>query len=161
MEHVRIPGCPFCNGDIEHAVFAEHEDFRAVYNAAPILPGHSLVIPKWHVPSLLELSDSEVSEMVRFSRLVVSNLTRVFRSTGFNWTIQEGASAGQTVPHLHLHLIPRADGDLPEPGDWYPRLQESLSKHIDSSERRKLSRDEMYRVAQHIKSEWQDPPTPR
>jgi bis(5'-adenosyl)-triphosphatase len=154
MRHVTEPSCSFCNGSIEAAVFAERGAFRALYNVAPILPGHSLIIPRWHAPSLLDLSDDEVSEMVVFSRLVVRNLTRIFNSNGFNWTIQEGVVAGQTVPHLHLHLIPRSDGDLPEPGDWYPRLKESESKQIDSDERTRLSSTEMSDIVGRIRTQW-------
>jgi bis(5'-adenosyl)-triphosphatase len=154
VRHFRDPACAFCDADIEGATFARKGDFRAIYNRAPILPGHSLIIPYWHVPSLLDLADDEIAEMVRFSRLVVRNLVRIFKGNGFNWTIQEGASAGQTVPHLHLHLIPRSDGDLPSPGDWYPRLQKNEVGVIDSDERPRLSDEEVRRIAEHIRAEW-------
>lgn len=154
MRHTIEPSCSFCNGEIETSVFAEYGEFRALYNVAPILPGHSLIIPRWHAPSLLDLTDAEVSEMVVFSRLVVRKLTRIFGAEGFNWTIQEGRAAGQSVPHLHLHLIPRSDGDLPEPGDWYPRLRESQAKQIDSDERARLSPAEMAQVVSRIRTEW-------
>jgi bis(5'-adenosyl)-triphosphatase len=154
MRHFKDPTCAFCKADIEATVFAEQGDFRAIYNRAPILPGHSLVVPVWHATSLLDLTDAEVAQMVEFSRLVVLNLLRIFKVEGFNWTIQEGAAAGQTVPHLHLHLIPRNDGDLPTPGDWYPRLQKSEVSTIDSDERPRYGAEEVQWIAEHIRAEW-------
>lgn len=154
MKHELDPDCPFCNPAREVGCFAQTQDFMAVYNIAPILTGHSLVIPKWHVSSLLDLSDSEIAEMVRFSRVVVRNLMRIFNATGFNWTVQEGEEAGQTIPHLHLHLIPRSVGDLPSPGDWYPKLKKSESGIIDSSDREQLTESELKLVADQIKSRW-------
>lgn len=154
MLKFRDPNCSFCKSEIVGTSIAESGDFLAVYNISPILPGHTLIIPRYHVQSLLDLSDDEVAKMVLFSRVVVRNLTRIFLSTGFNWTIQEGASAGQTVPHFHLHLIPRVEGDLPQPGDWYPRLQEHEAKHIDSEDRPCLNPEEMSQVVSHIRRNW-------
>ncbi len=136
--------CPFCAGSIADTSFLESPRFRAIVNVAPILPGHSLIVPKWHVESLLALSDDEIAEMVSLSRDAVELLMRAYGSDGFDWTIQESEAAGQSVAHLHLHLIPRTHGDLPEPGDWYPRL-------IDDRERVRLSDDEMRRIARRLR----------
>ena len=138
--------CPFCATSVTDMSFIESPRFRAIVNVAPILPGHSLVVPKRHVESLLALSDEEVAEMVNLSRRAVALLTRVYGSDGFDWTIQESEAAGQSVPHLHLHLIPRTRGDLPDPGDWYPRL-------IESRDRAGLTRDEMRDIAQRLRRE--------
>jgi len=135
--------CPFCVPTVAGISFLESDRFRAIVNVAPILPGHSLVIPKRHVESLLELSDDEVTEMVRLSRRAVALLTRFYASDGFDWTIQESEAAGQSVPHLHLHLIPRTRGDLPDSGDWYSRL-------IELDERPRLTQDEMERLAMQL-----------
>jgi len=138
--------CPFCAASLADISFMDSPRFRAIVNVAPILPGHSLIIPKRHVESLLALSDEEVAEMVNLSRKAVARLTQVYASDGFDWTIQESEAAGQSVPHLHLHLIPRSRGDLPDPGDWYPHL-------IDDRNRVRLSHDEMKRLAQHLHAE--------
>jgi len=116
--------CPFCADGVADISFLESPRFRVIVNAAPILPGHSLVIPRRHVEGLLSLSDDEVAEMVGLSRLAVARLMRAYGADGFDWTIQESEPAGQSVSHLHLHLIPRTRGDLPDPGDWYSRLIE-------------------------------------
>jgi bis(5'-adenosyl)-triphosphatase len=90
--------------------------------------------------------------MMVFSKDIVKILLKTFGVKAFNWTIQEGEEAGQTISHLHLHLIPRKQGDLPQPGDWYPRLRESQSNVIDSEERQRLSPQEMRRVVDKIKA---------
>ena len=138
--------CPFCAASPADISFMDSPRFRAIVNVAPFLPGHSLIIPKRHVESLLALSDEEVAEMVNLSRKAVARLTQVYASDGFDWTIQESEAAGQSVPHLHLHLIPRTRDDLPDPGDWYPRL-------IDDRNRVRLSHDEMKRLAQRLRAE--------
>lgn len=153
MKHLKAPNCPFCNPDVAEATFAETKDFRAIYNISPILPGHSLIIPKYHNPSLLELNDEELCEMILFSRDVVQFLLKVFKTTAFNYTIQEGEEAGQSVPHLHLHLIPREDGDLPNPGDWYPELKKSESGVIDSHERERLTPQQMNKIVRHLRQQ--------
>ncbi len=147
--------CPFCDPSIEFATFGKSGHFRAVYNLAPILPGHALVMPKRHVTSLLDLSEEELSEMMVFSRRVVKVLLAAFGARAFDWTIQEGVEAGQSVPHLHLHLIPRKAEDLPQPGDWYPRLMDSLTiDAIDSEQRPRLHAEEMKRIVEHLRKVW-------
>ena len=142
--------CPFCNSNIDEARFSESENFLAIYNIAPILHGHSLILPKRHVESLLELNNEELHEMMIFSRNTTKMLLEMFKSSGFDWTIQEGEDAGQSVPHLHLHLIPRKSNDLPQPGDWYPLLRESESEIIESSTRARLLPDEMKLIVSEI-----------
>lgn len=136
--------CPFCAEPIADATFMESPRFRAAVNIAPILPGHSLILPKRHVESLLALSEDELVEMVSLSRRAIAALMRHYRSDGFDWTIQESEPAGQSVPHLHLHLIPRRSGDLPDPGDWYPHL-------IEFRDRPRLTQDEMKHAAQMLR----------
>ncbi len=139
-------GCPFCAPAVADITFMESDGFRAIVNIAPILPGHSLIIPKRHVESLLELSDDEAAEMVKLSRRAVALLMRFYGSDGFDWTIQESEAAGQSVLHLHLHLIPRTHGDVPDPGDWYTRL-------IEFRERPRLTHDEMRRIAERLRTD--------
>lgn len=149
------PDCPFCAPTVAKVIFAESPRFRAIYNVAPILPGHSLIIPKAHFESVTELDDSEISEFAIFSRQVTTFLQQTFSTHGFNWTIQDGTEAGQTVPHLHLHIIPRSAGDLAHPGDWYPRLRESHSRHIDDDSRPRVTDEQMRSIVLHLRSQWQ------
>ncbi len=151
MNNPQNPTCPFCRKDVQAGHFAASDNFLAIYNLAPILPGHSLVIPRRHILSLLELSDPELCELALFSRDIVKVLQKAFGSHSFDWTIQEGVEAGQTIPHLHLHLIPRTQGDLPQPGDWYPLLEQSESEIIDSAARPKLTESEMRAIVLRLR----------
>jgi len=124
--------------------FLENENFFAILNIAPILPGHSLIIPKKHIISLFELNNNELQEFILLGQQAAKILSKAFNVESFNWSIQEREYAGQTVPHLHMHVISRTKNDLPSPGDWYPLLEKKFySEHIDSSERPKLTKEQL------------------
>ena len=144
-------GCPFCHTSIRKSVFDESPNFLAIYNLAPIFPGHSLIIPKKHLKSVDELSDVELSEMTLFARKTTRLLQKVFKAESFNWSLQDKEHAGQTQAHLHLHIVLRFPGDLPEPGDWYPRVQQNTQEILDSESREKLSPEEINRIVLKIK----------
>src|SRR5215475_12498349 len=135
--------CPFDYPGIRTAEYAGDEKFAAIYNIAPILPGHSLIIPRWHVARLGDLSEAESCRFFVFARRVTEFLLAHFQADGFDWSIQDGWTAGQTVGHVHLHVIPRWQGDLPAPGDWYDRLQMPVATAadgpVDSAVRPRLS----------------------
>ncbi|HET9257336.1 MAG TPA: HIT family protein [Pseudonocardiaceae bacterium] len=137
MSHPRNEqGCPFDPPRIQAAEYADDGEFAALYNVAPVLPGHSLVVPRRHVGRLGALTDDEVCRLFMFARRITEFLLSRFNADGFDWTIQDGTSAGQTVDHVHLHVIPRQPRDLPSPGDWHTRV-------IDSHLRQPLSDAEL------------------
>ncbi len=145
--------CQFCSAEIENQVFLGTESLMAVYNIAPILPGHSMVIPRRHVETIFDLNEDELAELFRFSRKTTDLLMKVFDCEGFDWSLQESEAAGQSVAHLHLHIIPRKPADLARPGDWYAQLEEQRrSAMIDSPGRRPLSSDEINHVITFIKN---------
>ena len=130
----RAPALPVLfAGILQQSAFRADERFLALYNIAPVLPGHSLVLPRAHVGSVLRAFRCRPRRVGAVRRRVTRLLTRAFAADGFDWTIQDGRSAGQSVPHLHLHIIPRRMGDLPEPGDWYPALMANEGATIDSA----------------------------
>ena len=144
--------CPFCALDIGEISFYETENFRTIYNRSPILPGHSLLIPKRHIESLLDFTEIELSELMIHAKGAILLLQKAFRCEGFNLSLQEKEEAGQSVPHFHLHLIPRKAGDLAKPGDWYPKLKESQAEILDSEDRPEMSREEMMKMAGSIRN---------
>lgn len=81
----------------------------------PISPGHTLVIPKRHVASFFEITHEERNELLALLDFAKSQLDNEYYPAGYNIGINDGTAAGQTVPHLHIHLIPRYTGDLPDP----------------------------------------------
>jgi bis(5'-adenosyl)-triphosphatase len=143
--------CIFCHKEILAKSFYTTEQFSAFYNIAPILPGHSLIIPIKHYESLFELSEDEISEMMVFARKITSVLKTVFNCDGFDWTIQDGVSAGQTVPHLHLHIIPRKPLDIPESNEWYSKIRQNEAHLLDSVNRERLSDVEYDSITQLLK----------
>lgn len=123
-------------------------NFMAICNHAPILPGHSLVVPKVHCDHILKLDDTAIAEFMQLARDASALLLHVFRADGFDWAIQEGKAAGQTVGHLHLHIIPRHDGDLPSPGDWYPLLMRSK---VGSNNRPRFTHQELMEISNRLR----------
>ncbi|MBN2611379.1 MAG: HIT family protein [Bacteroidales bacterium] len=144
--------CPFCLPAVNDTAFMESRNFLAIYNIAPVLPGHTLVIPKKHFVSIMHLSEDELNELVNFCRLVTRLLEYVFKTTGFDWTLQEKPEAGQTIDHLHLHIIPRFKDDLPDPGDWYPMLLQNHSMMIDSLQRPRHTSAEMSQIVKKLRA---------
>ena len=86
-----------------------------IRDAFPISPGHTLIIPKRHVSSFFDLETDERAELLALLDKAKTAADEEFSPNGYNIGINDGAAAGQTVPHLHLHLIPRVEGDLPDP----------------------------------------------
>ena len=128
--------CPFCLINSKEQAFATSPNFMAVYDISPILPGHSLIIPREHIESLHDLDPEKLAEFFRFAKEVTKGLCDFLDTEAFDWSLQEKQEAGQSVAHLHLHIIPRTTNDLPNPGDWYPLLMKH-NKHtiIDDIDR--------------------------
>lgn len=106
--------CPFCTlpparivGQNEHAVW--------IRDGFPVSPGHSLVIPKRHVGSFFEITADKRLALLDLLDQAKAAAQLEFRPDGFNLGINDGPAAGQTVPHLHIHLIPRFQGDQADP----------------------------------------------
>jgi len=106
--------CPFCPLPPERIV--QRSEFgMLVRDGYPVSPGHSLVIPHRHVGSFFELTDAERTDLLALIDQAKQTLDAQHQPDGYNIGINDGAAAGQTVPHLHIHLIPRYHGDLPDP----------------------------------------------
>jgi bis(5'-adenosyl)-triphosphatase len=147
--------CPFCIKGKE-SYFLESENFAAIYNISPILPGHSLVISKTHCESLFELSKDHLSEFMILGRNTAQFLSMVFNSDSFDWAIQEKEAAGQSVSHLHMHVVPRKIGDLKEPGAWYQELEKSTVTDVDTFRSFRLQNDQLFEITNKLKNEAQN-----
>ena len=120
-------------------------------NIAPVLPGHSLVIPTRHVQSLLDLKENEIRQFFSTAVKATRILLKAFNTDAFDWSVQEKKEAGQSIEHLHLHIVPRIKSDLPDPGDWYPLLQKADRMIIDGLGRPALSKSEMEIIVNRLK----------
>jgi diadenosine tetraphosphate (Ap4A) HIT family hydrolase len=106
--------CPFCQLDPSKQLFSN--DFAiAIADGFPISCGHSLIIPKRHFPSLFEATKEERVALWELLDQTRDYLLKQYRPDGFNIGINDGIAAGQTVMHLHIHLIPRYSGDTEDP----------------------------------------------
>jgi len=85
-------------------------------NLKPLLPGHVLICPVRSVPRLSQLSAAETSDLFNTVRIVSRTLQRVYEASSFNVAVQDGVDAGQSVPHVHVHVIPRQKGDYDDKG---------------------------------------------
>jgi len=106
--------CPFCNLELSR-IFADNEHAVAIYDGFPVNPGHVLIIPKRHVVSLFEATKEERAGLFDLLDDVRCRLIAEKNPDGFNIGINDGAAAGQTIFHLHIHLIPRYVGDCEDP----------------------------------------------
>jgi diadenosine tetraphosphate (Ap4A) HIT family hydrolase len=96
-------------------VLLERETAYAIRDGFPVSPGHTLIIPRRHVGSFFEVTDAERADLMSLLVAARDDLDRQCRPAGYNIGINDGAAAGQTVPHLHIHLIPRYAGDRDDP----------------------------------------------
>jgi diadenosine tetraphosphate (Ap4A) HIT family hydrolase len=104
--------CVFCTSpEIEGHTLKRNELAWAFLTNIPITPGHSLVIPVRHVETFEELTDAERAAIFGLAAEVKEALHTTFGAEGFNHAWNEGATAGQAVPHFHLHIVPRKAGD--------------------------------------------------
>lgn len=106
--------CPFCNPSPKRIV-TEGVAAMALWDSYPLNPGHVLIVPRRHVSSWFEATAVEREEILRLADVARRIVIERHSPDGFNLGINDGAAAGQTVPHLHLHLIPRYRGDVPDP----------------------------------------------
>jgi diadenosine tetraphosphate (Ap4A) HIT family hydrolase len=94
----------------------ENEKAFAVLDGFPVSAGHTLICPKRGIAELFDASQSEIDSIWQLANIRKKQLVDEDRLiTGFNLGVNSGAAAGQTVPHLHFHLIPRRTGDTPNP----------------------------------------------
>jgi len=106
--------CPFCARIVE-LERSTNVDVIRLPDAFPVSPGHTLVVPVRHEPDLFELGEAEVRAVWAEVGAVQRDLGRSHRPDGFNVGVNVSPAAGQTVPHAHVHVIPRYRGDVADP----------------------------------------------
>ena len=106
--------CPFCELPRDRILYEDHQ-VVALWDGFPVSPGHALIVPRRHVPTWFEASIEEQAAIVKTIERVRDEILRRYQPDGFNIGINVGEAAGQTVFHLHLHVIPRYRGDVPNP----------------------------------------------
>ncbi len=106
--------CPFCALPAGRIVMANGLAV-AIRDGFPVSPRHTLILPRRHVGSFFAVTEEERNAMLALLDATKAGLDAEFRPDGYNLGINDGPAAGQTVPHLHMHLIPRYAGDQQDP----------------------------------------------
>jgi diadenosine tetraphosphate (Ap4A) HIT family hydrolase len=106
--------CPFCTIASETIVVQDALTFT-VRDTLPVSPGHTLILPKRHIASIFEATKEEVAALWEALQTARNGLLKELSPDGFNIGINDGLASGQTILHLHIHLIPRYKGDMPDP----------------------------------------------
>lgn len=106
--------CIFCKiaaGEIPSKALYEDEKFRVILDLGPATKGHALILPKAHFANLYEIDDEVAADAMKLAKKMATIMTEKLHCDGFNLVQNNGESAGQTVMHFHLHLIPRYTDD--------------------------------------------------
>lgn len=106
--------CIFCkiiSREIPAEIVFEDENSLAFLDIFPRAPGHTVVIPKEHCANIIESSSAQTSTLFLTVKRITGILQSTFSPDGFTIGINHGEAAGQTVPHLHVHVMPRFAGD--------------------------------------------------
>ena len=113
MEYI---DCPFCNiKNYKDKIVCETKLSISILDRYPVSAGHTLVIPKRHVKSYFDLTQDEVVDPWSMVNDVKESLNYMYEPDGYNIGINIGEVAGQTIPHSHIHVIPRYNGDVEDP----------------------------------------------
>ncbi|ASJ08535.1 HIT family hydrolase [Thermococcus siculi] len=146
--------CPFCSPE-KDVILYEDRLVRILIDSYPASRGHLLVVPKRHVERWEELTWAEKSALVRGMELAMGKLRETLKPDAFNVGMNLGRAAGQTVPHLHLHVIPRWEGDCAHPRGGVRKavldLEDENLKMRERWERNRLSEEEVERLREAFK----------
>ena len=128
-----IDSCIFCSPDAESIVFRNSHAYCR-YDDYPVTPGHLLIIPIRHISSFFSITTEEQVAIWDLVKMGKEYLDEFFRPEGYNIGINDGVVAGQTVMHLHVHLIPRYPGDSEDPKGWVHRILGVSEKMLKEKE---------------------------
>ncbi len=107
--------CIFCDLSKDKEIIAENDFAIAFYDAFPVNPGHSLIIPKRHVENYFDLTEKKCAAIQDLLKIVQKKVEERFHPDGYNIGVNVNAAGGQSVFHVHMHLIPRFLGDVDNP----------------------------------------------
>jgi histidine triad (HIT) family protein len=103
--------CKIANGIIPSATVYEDDDFRAILDIAPAHKGHVIILPKEHADNLFELPEDIAAKVLPVAKKVATAVKKTTGCDGINILQNNGTAAGQSVFHLHVHVVPRYEGD--------------------------------------------------
>lgn len=119
---VKMSDCIFCKiiaGEIPSTTVYEDDYTKAILDVNPAARGHVIVLPKAHAANIFEIDDDSLSKAMCVAKKIAAALKAAYNCDGVNILQNNGEAAGQTVFHLHIHVIPRFEGDEVAMG-WKP-----------------------------------------
>lgn len=150
----------FSSFDVSEQVFYSADDAVALVNLKPVVPGHVLVIPRTQYRRFADIPPAEVGALFEVVQKVGTIVENAYSGTALTISVQDGASAGQTVDHVHVHILPRREGDI-EPNDKVYDMLETFGLELNNvqagkkmdSERKPRSMKEMKAEAKWLKEQ--------
>jgi len=129
--------CKIADGQIPSNTVFEDENFRVILDLSPASKGHMLILPKSHARDITELNEDIAGKALALAAKLGKATMTALGATGFNTLANTGESAGQTVFHCHIHVIPRYD-DASRIVSWTPReadneAQKEIAKKISEN----------------------------
>lgn len=106
--------CPFCQLPPER-IWESNKAAILVRDDYPLTAGHSLILPRRHIGSIFDATEAELRALWQLIQRGRTTINRAYAPAAYNLGVNDGPEAGQTVPHLHVHLIPRYPGDSVDP----------------------------------------------
>lgn len=103
--------CKLANGVFQTNWIYEDDDFKVILDADPATKGHALVLPKEHAATLMELEETTCGKALVVAKKIATKMMETLGCDGVNIVQNNGEAAGQTVPHFHIHVIPRYEND--------------------------------------------------
>ncbi len=103
--------CKIANGEIPSKTLYEDEEFRVILDLGPAAKGHALILPKEHAANIYEIPEETASKVLVLAKKMAARMTEKLGCDGLNLVQNNGETAGQTVMHFHMHIIPRYKDD--------------------------------------------------
>lgn len=122
--------CPFCRPEADR-IFHAGRNILGLWDAFPVSPGHALLVTRRHVASWFEATEDEQRELIEAIPIARTAIAERNEPDGFNVGVNIGPAAGQTVPHLHVHVIPRYAGDMADPRGGVRGVIPSMQNYLD------------------------------
>ncbi|KAH8556721.1 HIT-like domain-containing protein [Umbelopsis sp. PMI_123] len=139
----------------ESQVFYKSKFCIGLVNLKPITPGHVMVIPRRIVTRFADMTSDEATDMILSAQKIGNVIEKEYDGTSLTLVMQDGPQAGQTVPHVHIHIIPRKAGDWANNDDVYDELDGKRAaagiKRVDNEERKPRTIDEMKEEAYRLR----------
>jgi histidine triad (HIT) family protein len=114
MKRLAEDDCPFCRigrHELDYVAVLEDGDILAVMDLYPATPGHVLVLPKKHIETIYDMPEDLGARIMTTAMLVAMGIKEKLSPDGLNLIQSNQAAAGQTIPHFHLHIVPRYASD--------------------------------------------------